>query len=539
MLPNRAETYSVRILAVASMGCIFRLAAMAACLLPAIASDREWTDSTGTYTVEADFVSLVDGQVSLKCDDGRAISLPFERLSQADQQYVRQQSSQAGSRSPGFQGGKGHAAGRGTTTVAAEGVGTSPDEALKDAFRMAVQAVVGTVVDGETLIENDALIRDKVLTYSNGFVTTYDRLSESQQDGLFRTRIWATVARNKLIVRLENEKIITRKVEGKGLFAEAVTTLEREKDAAQIMRRVFEGFPGIVLKADAVGKPRIVEKSENEATIGITVRFSVDQKAYSEWIEATRPILEKLAVKHSTQAWSIQRFHRQGSLPPIDTPNGQAVAWEFAQLRFPWNERGRHVSVERWGKQSISESDVRKSYTTLSAAAKGLGGFFPHEYRGKKMLSVLDHVTNGQVATYQLESGPHEEVLTTVFAEPLVMVTVKDEGGRRLLQVERVAFFGGQFVHRFHASVFWRVEYGLHEDQFLYPLPLPLKSGNRDHIFVAPYLIGTGQGTPAFISAFRSEFVCDLSLDDLQQAATVDVTIRSENQPQQSTKEGP
>ena len=536
---NRAETYSLRIFAIAPMGCIFGLVVSAVCLPPTTALAREWIDSTGTYTVKAEFVSLVDGQVSLKCDDGREIHLPLERLSQADQKYVRQQSSQAGSRSPSSRKGKGRAAGRNSTTVVAEGVGTSPDEALKDAFRMAVQAVVGTVVDGETLIENDDLIRDKVLTYSNGFVTTYDRLSESQQDGLFRTRIRATIARNKLIVRLENEKIITRKVEGKGLFAEAVTTLEREKGAAQIMRRVLEGFPGTVLKADAVGKPRIIEKSEDEATVGITIRFSADQKAYAEWIEATRPVLAKLAVKHSTQAWSIQRFHRQGSLLPIGTQNGHAGAWEFTQLRFPWNERERHVSVERWGKQSISMSDARQSYTTLTKPGKGLGGFFPHEHRGKKVLSVLDHMVSGQVATYELESGAYEEVLTAVFADPLVMVTMKDKGGRKLHQIECVAFFGGQFVHRFHASVFWRVEYGLHQDQFLYPLPLPLKSGNRDHIFVTPSLIGTGQGTPAFISAFRSEFVCKLSLDDLQQAATVDVKIRSENDLSQSTKEGP
>ena len=57
--------------------------------------------------------------------------------------------------------------------VVAEGVGTTADEAIKDAFRNAVRQVVGAVVDAETLVKNDELIDDKVLTYSDGFIKGY------------------------------------------------------------------------------------------------------------------------------------------------------------------------------------------------------------------------------------------------------------------------------------------------------------------------------------------------------------------------------
>lgn len=50
--------------------------------------------------------------------------------------------------------------------IVVEGVGMTPDEALKDAFRNAVRQVVGAVVDAETLVKNDEVINDKVLTYS-------------------------------------------------------------------------------------------------------------------------------------------------------------------------------------------------------------------------------------------------------------------------------------------------------------------------------------------------------------------------------------
>ena len=62
----------------------------------------------------------------------------------------------------------------GNIEVVAEGVGATPDEALKDAFRHAVRQAVGAVVDAETLVKNDEVIDDQILTYSNGFVKKYD-----------------------------------------------------------------------------------------------------------------------------------------------------------------------------------------------------------------------------------------------------------------------------------------------------------------------------------------------------------------------------
>jgi hypothetical protein len=51
---------------------------------------REWTDSTGTFQVQAEYLGLEDGKVRLKKADGNVIAVPLERLSQADQDFVRQ-----------------------------------------------------------------------------------------------------------------------------------------------------------------------------------------------------------------------------------------------------------------------------------------------------------------------------------------------------------------------------------------------------------------------------------------------------------------
>ena len=47
-----------------------------------------------------------------------------------------------------------------TMEVVASGVGLDPDKALKDALMNAVQQVVGAIVDAETLIKNDDIVKD-------------------------------------------------------------------------------------------------------------------------------------------------------------------------------------------------------------------------------------------------------------------------------------------------------------------------------------------------------------------------------------------
>jgi hypothetical protein len=52
---------------------------------------RKWTDSTGKYSVEADFVDFNDGKVTLKKENGGTLSISIDKLSQADQEYVKSQ----------------------------------------------------------------------------------------------------------------------------------------------------------------------------------------------------------------------------------------------------------------------------------------------------------------------------------------------------------------------------------------------------------------------------------------------------------------
>ena len=50
---------------------------------------RTWTDSSGKYEIEAEFVSFEDGIVTLKKTDGKITELPLDKLSEADREHVK------------------------------------------------------------------------------------------------------------------------------------------------------------------------------------------------------------------------------------------------------------------------------------------------------------------------------------------------------------------------------------------------------------------------------------------------------------------
>jgi hypothetical protein len=49
---------------------------------------RTWTDNTGTFRLEAEFLGVADGKVRLRRKDSREIAVPLDRLSAADKQEV-------------------------------------------------------------------------------------------------------------------------------------------------------------------------------------------------------------------------------------------------------------------------------------------------------------------------------------------------------------------------------------------------------------------------------------------------------------------
>jgi len=62
---------------------------MLAAVPPSFAQTRTWTDNTGKFTIEAEFVDVADAGVRLRKTDASLIVVPLERLSEADRRHVQ------------------------------------------------------------------------------------------------------------------------------------------------------------------------------------------------------------------------------------------------------------------------------------------------------------------------------------------------------------------------------------------------------------------------------------------------------------------
>ncbi len=89
-----------------------------------------------------------------------------------------------------------------TQTVMAKGVGTvfgddkalARDQAIDDALRKAVEQTLGTFVQASTLVQNNMLVEDNILAWSDGYVRSYRVVSEGMVDAsTFEANIEAIV----------------------------------------------------------------------------------------------------------------------------------------------------------------------------------------------------------------------------------------------------------------------------------------------------------------------------------------------------------
>jgi hypothetical protein len=74
----------------------FFLAMLVTLVCTPIVYARQWTDTTGKHTVEAEFVEAKNGTVRLKKENGQIISLPLAKLSDEDKAFVRKETNGAG-----------------------------------------------------------------------------------------------------------------------------------------------------------------------------------------------------------------------------------------------------------------------------------------------------------------------------------------------------------------------------------------------------------------------------------------------------------
>ena len=86
-----------------------------------------------------------------------------------------------------------------TITLIVSGQGKTQDEAKQNAFRSAIEQAFGAFISSKTEILNDDLVKDEIVSISNGNIQKYEVISEVQiSNGDYAISLKATVSVTKL-----------------------------------------------------------------------------------------------------------------------------------------------------------------------------------------------------------------------------------------------------------------------------------------------------------------------------------------------------
>ena len=268
---------------------------------------------------------------------------------------------------------KGHAQNE-TITVSSRGLGVDPESAKKDAFINAMQQAIGSYIDSETIIENDEIIKDKILSVSDGFVEKYDVVSEAKErgDGLYEIAIKATVRKGKMLARLKEVRVTGVEVAGKDVAAELSTKIENAKQGAQLLEKHLDGLLEKLLVArlvDQNGKPskqvrpitKILQDKRIECQWNIEVYFNT-RSFYEKASPQLKKVFTAVATDEIGSSICVGKKHVYKYTTAVTNyPVFQVEEWQGATPRLKRDD-DRFVISLSIGRDSYGQNERFQSF---------------------------------------------------------------------------------------------------------------------------------------------------------------------------------
>ena len=193
--------------------------------------------------------------------------------------------------------------------VRGKGVGADKTEALKDAYRDAVERAVGLYVDAEQMMKNEELVKDQILTQSNAYIEKYDVAKETTKpNGLVEVQILAEVRKAALTKKISDvmpTKTFRLSDGLKNEHAKITTVEKRNVDGATLLKKALEGLNPMFEITDcelACPDGFIREKREGwhpQHTVSVSYLFktSINQKRlFENVVPKLKGVLEQISL---------------------------------------------------------------------------------------------------------------------------------------------------------------------------------------------------------------------------------------------------
>jgi hypothetical protein len=140
---------------------------------------------------------------------------------------------------------------------------TGPDfnSARQNAFKLAVEQAVGTVVLSETEMRNSRITRDEIINYSSGFVDKFNILEQEQVNGSVKLVVEVWVSSSAISNRLLNTSTAAGEVQGSRIAVQISSLRDQRQQTDRVVETIMRDYPARAF--DIVMQPVKVQFDSN------------------------------------------------------------------------------------------------------------------------------------------------------------------------------------------------------------------------------------------------------------------------------------
>lgn len=199
--------------------------------------------------------------------------------------------------------------------VVVTGRGPSPSEAHNDAVRQALQQTVKQLVFADRSVENEKVVRDRVMSTMNGYVEAYRVLKKEfdAKDGLFTQEEEITVSLTRIENFLGIAKGASAELKGGLLSDDATREIAQRNLRGIIFDRLLTGLPSSAFEI-SFGSPSPDQRDPTQFNFQVSVKLS------DRWLNSLRTGLKAIAVDYA-QGVSVEKGY--------GPPTAESVAGRF------------------------------------------------------------------------------------------------------------------------------------------------------------------------------------------------------------------
>lgn len=286
----------------------------------------------------------------------------------------------------------------GTAAILHNDAAQARDKALDNALRTAVEKVVGTMVDSESLVKNNDLISDKIYTQTTGYISDYKILSEKkdEDENIYSVTIEAKVKKGSLTNDLHSMGILMHRMK---MPRVAVALREDGDDASGRILQILKnkGF-NVVDTGDSTNGARFWNMDQN-GQADLMKKYGAEVVILGSAKTSSGGAVGKHGMKSYQAAVSLKAL-KTDTHEVMGTSDGVGKAVHISDVGYSQALRqaatvaGNRISAlitKQWEKESSSNRLVLLEVRTANASRiDDLVKRLPEEARGVQNVIVRE-----------------------------------------------------------------------------------------------------------------------------------------------------